>query len=134
IGRQRVEAGQREAVAHALDLILQPPPFLDHHHARRIAAGGIGEIAAGVLAVRTLEGNAGTHGFLPRFPGADWRPFWLLRRRDAIGSRRVMSSHRTHNRHPEVRALARLEGWAASPLLILRGSPKGGSHLRMTAT
>src|SRR5258707_10444712 len=33
---------------------------------------------------------------------------------DAIGSGTAMPSIRTHNRHPEVRALARLEGWAAS--------------------
>jgi hypothetical protein len=64
IGRQRIEAGPREAVAQPLDLFRKPPPFLDHDHARRVAARGIGEIAAGVLAVRTLERNAGAHGLL----------------------------------------------------------------------
>src|SRR5262249_61555054 len=49
----------------ALDLVLQPPPFLDHHDAGRIAARGIGEIAGGILAVRTLEGDAGAHGVPP---------------------------------------------------------------------
>src|ERR1700692_2274746 len=42
IGRQCIEAGQREAVAQPLDLVREPPPFLDHDHARRVAAGGIG--------------------------------------------------------------------------------------------
>ena len=62
IGRQRVEAGAREAVAHALDLVLQAPPFLDHHDAGRVAARRVGEIAGRVLAVRTLEGDDGAHG------------------------------------------------------------------------
>src|SRR5437868_3712725 len=64
IGRQGVEAGHRKAIAQPLDLLLQSPPFLDHHHTRRVAARGVGEIAAGVLAVRTLETDAGAHGFL----------------------------------------------------------------------
>ena len=38
------------------------------------AARCIGEIAAGVLAVRALESNAGTHGFL-RMISAGWRLF-----------------------------------------------------------
>ena len=131
IGRQGVEAGQREAVAHALDLILQPPPFLDHHHTRRVAAGGVGEIAAGVLAVRTLEADAGAHGFLLRFSGADWRLFWLLWGRDAI----VLAEHdgvlpHTLPSSPDERICAHSGGArSCAPrriaTSILRGSPKG---------
>jgi hypothetical protein len=33
VGRQGVEAGAGEAVGDAADLVVEPPPFLDHHHA-----------------------------------------------------------------------------------------------------
>ena len=36
IRRQRVEPGVGEAMAQALDLVLQAPPFLNHHQPRRI--------------------------------------------------------------------------------------------------
>src|ERR1700687_526808 len=62
IGRQSVEACEREAVAQPLDLLGKAPSLLDHYHARRVAALGIDEIAVGVLAVRALERDAGTHG------------------------------------------------------------------------
>jgi hypothetical protein len=35
-------------------------------------------------------------------------------------------------RHPEVRALARLEGWQHHPLPSFEASRNSGSHLRMT--
>ena len=64
VGCQRVEAGRCEAVAQPLDLLRKPPPFLDHDHTRRIATLGVCQITAGVLAVRALERNAGTHEVL----------------------------------------------------------------------
>jgi hypothetical protein len=34
VGRQCVEPGAGEAVGDAADLVVEPPPFLDHHHTR----------------------------------------------------------------------------------------------------
>src|SRR4051812_22882443 len=94
VGRQRVEAGQREPVAQSLDLLGKAPPFLDHDHARRVAAPGVGEIAVGILAVRTLERDVGTHGFLRCFPElVDLQPFCPLRGPNAIGN----PGHRPRN-------------------------------------
>src|SRR5579883_2905834 len=83
IGRQRIEARAGEAVAHALDLVLQTPPLLDHHHARRIAARGVGEIAGCLFAVGTLESDDGTHGSSAGSLNG-LGPFWRLRTTDAI--------------------------------------------------
>ena len=35
VGRERDEALGREAVAHLLDLVVEPPPLLEHDHSRR---------------------------------------------------------------------------------------------------
>ncbi|MGY4508732.1 hypothetical protein ACVIN2_002186 [Bradyrhizobium sp. USDA 3650] len=76
IRRERIETGQREAVAETLDLVRQAPPFLDDDHARRVAARGIGEIPRCVLAVRALEGDGGSHGVLRRV--FEFAAFWRL--------------------------------------------------------
>src|ERR1700741_944300 len=67
IGRQRIKTRARKTIAHALDLVLQSPPFLDPHDAGRVATGCVGEIAGRFLAVRTLEIDDGAHGVLRRF-------------------------------------------------------------------
>ena len=44
VGRQRVVARAREAIGDAADLVVQPPPFLDHDDAR-LALAGFGQVA-----------------------------------------------------------------------------------------
>ncbi len=61
VGRERIEAGQRETVDDRLDLLRQTPPFLDHHQPGRVPAARIGQIALRVAAVRTLERDCRPH-------------------------------------------------------------------------
>src|SRR6185503_12806337 len=70
VGHQRAVAGLGELVGDALDLVVEPPPFLDHHHARRPAFTlacarvlcRLGEIAVDALPVRPLEADHLAHG------------------------------------------------------------------------
>src|SRR5262249_52815059 len=70
IGRKRLVAGEHEAVANALDLILQAPPFLDDHDARRLGASGLGEVAGRILAVRLLEDDLRAHASSACWPSS----------------------------------------------------------------
>ena len=60
IGRQRVEAGRGEAVGDAADLVVQSPPFLDHHDSGP-AGARLGIVAARGAAVRPLERDRLAH-------------------------------------------------------------------------
>ena len=63
IGHQRAVAGLRQLVGHALDLIVESPPFLDHHQPGCLGrCRGLGEIAVDALAVGAVE----AHGFAHR--------------------------------------------------------------------
>ena len=58
VGRGRREPGRREALGHALDLVVQAPPFLDHDDAGARAVH-LGQIARRRAAVRAGEGDHG---------------------------------------------------------------------------
>jgi hypothetical protein len=62
---QRVVAGPREAVGDAANLVIQAPPFLDHHHAG-LALPGAGKVAATGTAVGPLEVDHLSHAGLLR--------------------------------------------------------------------
>jgi hypothetical protein len=64
IGRQCVETRRRKTIAQSLDLVLKPPPLLDHDDAGGVPFRGVGEITLGFLAVGTFERDAGAHIFL----------------------------------------------------------------------
>src|SRR5262249_58234340 len=66
VGRERFVSGQCEAVADALDLLLQAPPLLDDDHAWSLGTSGLGEIPRRPLAVRPWECDVGAHALLPR--------------------------------------------------------------------
>lgn len=63
VGRQGSEPGPREAVGNPADLVVQPPPFLDHHHAGT-ALSRSGEIALAGTAVRSVEVDDLSHARL----------------------------------------------------------------------
>ena len=61
IGRQRVEPGRRKTIGNAADLLVEPPPFLDHYHTGS-ALPCIGQIAAADAAIRPLVFDHLSHG------------------------------------------------------------------------
>src|SRR5437867_6515143 len=66
VGRQRGESLGGEAVADVLDVLHQPPPLLDHEHARALARRGSRQVARGLAAVRGKLRHLASHEGLLR--------------------------------------------------------------------
>jgi hypothetical protein len=64
---ERVVAGAGKAVGNPADLVVEPPPFLDHHDAGATLPSGR-EIALGLAAVRSCEIHHRAHFRPPAKP------------------------------------------------------------------
>src|SRR6266571_1385815 len=65
VRNERAIPGLRQPVRHTLDLVVQTPPFLDHHDTGRFAAlFRFSTVTGTLLSIRPFEINIGSHVFL----------------------------------------------------------------------
>ncbi len=104
-------------VAFIIAAVLTPPDVLSQ---ASLALPLLALYEGSIISVRIVEKRAAAAK--SRSDTAIRRPAAAGRQSGGVGA--LGGARHTYRRHPEVRALARLEGWPLALIRILRGSPK----------